>query len=203
MSWFPLLFFPVVLLGIPYLVIVGRRKSLYRLESWAARDRLKLIERIEPWFTWKGPFAERTSSQALYRVVVEDDKGKTRSAWVLCGSPLRGSWVDHVEVRWDEEKEPSLHVSHRFDRPADRRLLAEAMRTVGFRSLLLGPCLGVCIMLVMLLLTGSIVSIGTVPLLVIAGSLGVIVGGVAGVLGAACLVWTKQDRKGKSVVDEL
>jgi hypothetical protein len=203
MSWINILFLLVALFVFPYLAIVGRRRYLYRLESWAARNRLKIIERIEPCFTSRGPFTERTVSQVLYRVVVEDDKGQRRSAWVLCGGPLRGSRVDHVDVRWDQDDESSRHALHRLDRFAERRMLAEAMRTMGLRGLLLGPCLGVGIMLVMLLPTALIASPVTVPLLVISVVLGVLVGGVLGALGATWLVWMKQDGTGKSVIDEL
>jgi hypothetical protein len=59
------------------------------------------------------------------------------------------------------------------------------------------------IMLVMLLLTGSIVSPGAIPLLVISVVMGVLVGGLLGVLGAAWQASVDREGKGKSVIDEL
>jgi hypothetical protein len=92
-TWLGLLLFLVWIVGFPYLMI-GLSKAESRLQNWADRHRLKIIERRQPLFTWKGPFPGRTSSQTLYWAVFEDNNGERRSAWVLCGSPLRGSWVD-------------------------------------------------------------------------------------------------------------
>src|SRR5262249_46660716 len=151
MAWLGLLLFMVWIVGFPYHMI-GLPKAPSRLRNWADRHRLEIVERWEPRFTWNGPFAGRTSSQALYRVVCVDDKGERRSAWVLCGSPLRGSWVDQVEVRWDEAGVAPSPNTLWFETLAGRRLL-KTVGALGLCCLLLGPCLGLCIGLVMLLLT--------------------------------------------------
>ncbi len=202
MSWFYLLLFLLVIIGLPY-QLIGLRKSSSRLQDWADRHRLKIIERREPWFTWTGPFAGRTSSQALFWVAFEDDKGQRRSAWVLCGSPLRGSWVDKVDARWDETEASPSPTARRFEPPADHRLLFKSVGVLGFRWLLLGPCLGLSIGLVMLLLTGLILSRAAAPLLTISVLLGAVVGGSLGMVGGAILSWMKHVTKVKSVIDEL
>jgi hypothetical protein len=182
MSWFYILLFLVWLIGFPYQWI-GLRKARARLQDWADRHRLKIVDRRETVLTWKGPFPFRTSSQALYRVVFEDEKGQRHSAYVLCGSPLRGSWVNQVEVRWDERDGLPSRTARRFEPPANRQLLVKSMRALGFRCLLLGPFLGVGIAVVLLQLTGLILSNATVPLLVISAVLGAVVGGLLGVVG--------------------
>jgi hypothetical protein len=201
MAWLGLLLFLVWIVGFSYQMI-GLRKAPSRLRNWADQNRLKIIGRREPWFTWRRPFAGRTSSQTLYRVVFEDTRGEGRSAWVLCGSPLRGSWVDQVEVRWDETDVAPPPTALWFETQAGRQLV-KTMGRLGFRCLLLGPCVGLCIGVVLLLSTGLIPSVVAVPLLSISVVLGAVVGGLLGMVGGALAASIKRDTKLKSVIDEL
>jgi hypothetical protein len=202
MVWFELLLFLVWIIGFPYLMI-GLRKAPSRLQDWADRHRLKIIDRRVPLFTWKGPFPGRSSSQTLFRAVFEDNKGERRSAWVLCGSPLRGSWVDQVDVRWDETEVSPPPTAFWFETQAGRRFLVRSMGGLGIRCLFLGPCVGLCLGVAMLLSTGLFRSPVAPPLLVISVVLGVVVGGLLGMVGGAVLAWRKHDTKLKSVIYEL
>jgi hypothetical protein len=201
MTWLYLLFFLVWIIVFPHQMI-GLRMARVRLQAWADRHRLKVVECREAMPTWKGSFAARTSSQVLYQVVVEDDTGQRRSAWVLCGSPWRGSWVDQVDVLWDKGDTPPLRAARRFGFPGDARLLVESMRSLGVRGLLLGPCLGLGIGVVMLLLTGLIPSQATIPMLIISAVMGVIVGGGLGVAGGLTRAWISRAIKPKATLDE-
>ncbi len=206
MFWLYSLLFLIWLFGFTY-SMTGLRKAPGRLQSWADRHGLTIIDRREPVFARNGPFAERTSSQRLYRVVVEDEKGQRRSAWVLCGSPLLGTWVDQVEVRWDQdqgrEEGSAFHSVCGVMSPADSRLLAETMRASIFGCLLLGCCLGVGIALVALIVTGLIRSNAAAPMLVIGIVLGAIVGGLFGIVMGVLVYRTKHGGKHKTVSDEI
>jgi hypothetical protein len=126
MTWLGLLLFLVWIIGFPYLMI-GLSKAPSRLQDWADRHRLKIIDRWQPLFPWRGPFPGRTSSQTVYRAVFEDNKGERRSAWVLCGSPLRGSWVDQVDVRWDETEVWPPPTTRWFETQVGHELLVKSM----------------------------------------------------------------------------
>lgn len=198
MAWLGFLLFLVWMVGFPYLMI-GLRKAPSRLRDWADRHRLQIIDRREPWLTWRGPFPERTNSQTLYRVLLEDERGQRRSAWVLCGSPLRGSWDDRVEVRWDPTDGMPLPTAPWFETRTGPRPVG----TMGFRLLFLGPCLGLCIMVVLLLSTGSILSVAAVPLLAVSAFLGAIVGGLLRFVGDAVRARTNPGSKPKAVISEI
>jgi hypothetical protein len=202
MTWFYFLFFAVWLFGFPYLML-GLRKAPSRLQAWADRHRLKIIERREPWLAWSGPFFARTTVQVVYRVVFEDEKGQRRSAWVLCGGPVRGSWVDQVDVRWDNREDSTLQFGHESETQVGRRLFVAMRHRLVLRGVLLGPCFGICIALVMLQLTGLMPSKVVVPMLVISIIFGAVVGALLGMAGGAFTLWMAQNIKDKSVIDEL
>ncbi len=198
MAWLGFLLFLVWMVGFPYWMI-GLRKAPSRLRDWADRLGLQVVDRREPWLTWRGPFPERTNLQTLYRVIVDDKRGQRRTAWILCGSPLRGSWDDRVEVRWDPTDWRPLPAAPRFETWTGRR----PVETMGFRLLFLGPCLGLCIMGILLISTGLILSVVAVPLLAISASLGAIVGGLFGVVGDAIRARTNPRSKPRAVISEI
>jgi hypothetical protein len=205
MSWFYLLLFLVWIFGFTY-SMSGLRKAPGRLQSWADRHGLAIIDRKEPVLAWKGPFGKRTSAQRLYRVIVEDEKGHRRSAWVLCGKPLLGSWADQVEVRWDQDRDEdasSFQSACIVLSPDDNRLLTETMRASIFGCSLLGCCLGVGIAVDALIVTGLIWSNAAALMLVIGIVLGVIVGGLFGIVHGALAYRTKDRIKHKAVIDEI
>jgi hypothetical protein len=202
MGWFGLLLFLVGIIHFTHHSI-GRRKSRGRLRDWADSHQLTIAECREPVLTWKGPFPERSASQVLYRVVLEDDEGKRHPAWILCGSAVRGNWVDRVEVRLDEELESPFQAAARLASDAQLRRLFKSMQTFGLRGLLLGPCLGLALGVVMVLASGLIRTNGAVPLLVISVVLGAITGALIGVAGGMIEASMKRDQKPKAAIDEL
>ena len=73
------------------------------IEGWALENGYRLLE-IETPILSKGPFFWTTSrGQTVYRFVVEDGAGRTRSGWARCGSWFLGLMSDNIEVRWDDE----------------------------------------------------------------------------------------------------
>src|SRR5689334_4578654 len=74
------------------------------LRNWAAASGYRIVDQeYKPFFT--GPFFWTTAKgQMVYRVLVDDMKGHTRSGWVRCGSWLWGVWSDQADVRWDDEQ---------------------------------------------------------------------------------------------------
>jgi hypothetical protein len=121
----------------------------------------------------------------------------------LCGGPVRGSWVDQVDVRWDNHEDSTLQFGHEFETQVGRRLLVAMRHRLVLRGILFGPCFGICIALVMLQLTGLMPSKAAVPMLVISIIFGAVVGAVLGMAGGAFSLWMAQNIKDKSVIDEL
>jgi hypothetical protein len=122
----------------------------------------------------------------------------------LVGTPaVLGSWVDQVDVQWDETEVSPPPTARWFETQAGRRLLVKLMGGLGLRCLFIGPCVGLCLGVAMRLSTGLIPSVVAVPLLVISVVLGAVVGGLLGIVGGAVLAWRKHDSKLKSVIDEL
>lgn len=73
------------------------------LQNWADQNGFRLMEEKYVHFC-KGPFFwTSTKGQTVYRVVVQDAAGYTRSGWVRCGSWMWGIWSDQVQVKWDDE----------------------------------------------------------------------------------------------------
>lgn len=79
------------------------RRSEAMMRKWAQQNNYRIVEAKIP-MIGQGPFFWTTSrSQSVYRVVVQDSKGKTRSGWVRCGHWLFGMQREQTEVIWDEE----------------------------------------------------------------------------------------------------
>jgi hypothetical protein len=73
------------------------------LQRWASQNGYRIIEAKYAYF-FKGPFFWTSSKgQTVYRVIVEDEAGLTRSGWVRCGSWAFGVLSDQVQARWDDE----------------------------------------------------------------------------------------------------
>lgn len=84
-------------------VIWSFQRSNEMIQNWAHQNGYHIIEAKVPLFS-KGPFFWTTSkNQSVYRVVVQDGTGKTRSGWVRCGSYLGGLLSDKTEVHWDDD----------------------------------------------------------------------------------------------------
>ena|SRR5437868_2077655 len=97
------IFFIVLLLvvvAISYAWTQSRSQSI--LQKWADVNGYQIVEKERRTFL-KGPFFWSSSkSQIIFRVVVRDEQGYTRSGWVRCGSWWWGLFTDDVDVRWDE-----------------------------------------------------------------------------------------------------
>ncbi len=77
------------------------RRSLAMLQEWAARNGYSLLQYNNSYF-FRGPFFWTSSKgQVVYRVVVSDGMGNTRSGWVRLGSWWLGLLSDEAEARWD------------------------------------------------------------------------------------------------------
>jgi hypothetical protein len=80
----------------------GRAEEM--LEAWAARHQLQ-IEQREHRHLFKGPFFWNASrGQFVYRVVVRDQYGQRRVAWVKLGSWFFGILQNKVQVVWETEQ---------------------------------------------------------------------------------------------------
>lgn len=76
-------------------------RSRQLLETWAARERYRIVEQKYR-SVRKGPYFWTSSrGQAVYHVVVRDPKGIERRGWVRLGGFWRGLHSDQVEVTWE------------------------------------------------------------------------------------------------------
>jgi hypothetical protein len=79
------------------------RKSAELLQSWAQKNGYHIIEQEQRSIA-RGPFFwSASSSQAVFRVKVQDPSGYPRSGWVRVGNWWSGLLSDEVDVRWDDE----------------------------------------------------------------------------------------------------
>jgi hypothetical protein len=195
MSWFGLLIF-LVWLSCFASTLLGLRKAPSRLERWADRNGLKIMDREQPG-SFNSPFTKRTTAQSVYRVAFEDNQGRRRLAWAMCGSPLLGSWSDQVEVRWDKDGGPSDVDRRWLDSPAMIRHRRETIVVWGFRYLLVGVGVGLGVGFLLLLLAGGPLDRVIVPFLAISSIIGAIVGGVSGGVGGVIHARLKAQQREK------
>ncbi|MBF6613754.1 MAG: hypothetical protein IVW55_11565 [Chloroflexi bacterium] len=94
--------FVILVIVIAALSLVWRsRRSLAMLQEWASRNGYSLLRYNNAYF-FRGPFFWTSSKgQVVYRVVVADGAGNTRSGWVRLGSWWLGLLSDEAEARWD------------------------------------------------------------------------------------------------------
>src|SRR5260221_6902761 len=72
------------------------------IKEWTRENRLELVKQDHPLLR-QGPFWGTTSRvQDVYRIIVRDEQGNTRSGWARVGSWWRGLFEREVEVRWDD-----------------------------------------------------------------------------------------------------
>lgn len=96
------------------------------LERWAAENGLRIIKKERRDF-FKGPFFwTSNNNQSVYRLDVEDAKGRPKSGWARVGS----YWLPFgkkVEIRWDppppssvpDDPSPGHGKSPMWDRDLD------------------------------------------------------------------------------------
>ena len=71
------------------------------LKNWAWANNLQVRSATYRNFLW-GPFQRRSSSgQAVFRVRVTDQTGKSHRGWVRCGGHWSGLKSERVSVKWD------------------------------------------------------------------------------------------------------
>lgn len=97
----------VIILVVFGVVLVGSllwqsSRSQDILAQWAEENGYRLLEANYATF-FKGPFTLTSArGQTVYRVVVQDEAGFTRTGWVRCGSWWGGLMSGQAQVRWDE-----------------------------------------------------------------------------------------------------
>jgi hypothetical protein len=99
-------YIPIIIVFGVLIVIASIAWSFQRsssiLENWAASNGYRIVQK-EYRNVARGPFFWTTArGQTVYRVVVEDRNGNTRTGWVRCGSWWLGLFSDDMDVRWDE-----------------------------------------------------------------------------------------------------
>ena len=78
----------------------GRSSSM--IQKWADGNQFQIVSKEYCWF-FKGPFFWTSSrGQTVYRVVVEDSQGRSRSGYVRCGGFFLGLFTDQIEISWDD-----------------------------------------------------------------------------------------------------
>jgi hypothetical protein len=78
------------------------RRSSTLLDGWARANGLQILSQSKCWF-FRGPFSwSTTDGQVVYRVVVRDGGGRTRTGYVRCGGRWSGMLSDNTEVRWND-----------------------------------------------------------------------------------------------------
>ena len=84
------------------LIVVGEWLARRKIERWARRQGLQLLE-FKGAPAWRGPRAwRRTENQEDYQILVQDASGRRRRGWLLYTSPWHSLGPQHVEVRWEE-----------------------------------------------------------------------------------------------------
>jgi len=72
------------------------------LADWARSNGYEIL-RKQRRFLRKGPFSfPRAWGLPVFRVTLQDGQGRTRRAWVRCGSWWTGLLSSKVTVEWDE-----------------------------------------------------------------------------------------------------
>ncbi|HUW59332.1 MAG TPA: hypothetical protein VMZ92_22045 [Planctomycetota bacterium] len=88
-----------------------RRRSASMVDRWADENNLQIIGK-ELRCLRRGPFWWHFSGgYEVYRVILRDDEGRERKAYVRCGNWLFGLFSNQVKVEWDDEDDARLEVS--------------------------------------------------------------------------------------------
>ncbi len=86
-------------------VVLGIRRSRRSeqiVQEWAQKNNYHLLDSYNLFFS-SGPFFwTKSKQQTVFRVLLRDENGKTRNAWILCGSWWGRLTTDDIEVRWDD-----------------------------------------------------------------------------------------------------
>jgi len=73
------------------------------LDNWAAQNDYVIVEKADGNPSGTGPKDRYAGNkQIMYRVVVKDSKGETKSGLVKLGSESSGTLSDQASVEWDK-----------------------------------------------------------------------------------------------------
>jgi len=96
-----LIFGGVLAAGV-YMVRFQRRKGEELLAAWAARQRLRILDREPANAPGTGPMHRNAANkQVVYRIKASDEAGQVRTGTVRVGSATLGVLSDEVTVEWD------------------------------------------------------------------------------------------------------
>ena len=91
-------FIIVVILGIAIVSASARENRMSGMvENWAREGGYQLISCEQPWFS-SGPYWFKSKSQRIYKVLVIDQAGHRRCAWLRCSGMF---WSTNVDVEWE------------------------------------------------------------------------------------------------------
>jgi hypothetical protein len=77
-------------------------RSTKLINAWARQSGFTILSAQRRLFS-RGPFFLRSGKQqTVYHVTVRDGRGKTRAAYIRCGSWWIGLMSDDVKVEWDD-----------------------------------------------------------------------------------------------------
>ena len=83
------------------LVLFTNGRAYAILDAWANQNGYTILERRMAWFN-KGPFFWTSSkNQVVFKVVVQDRHGGTRTGWVRVGHWLFGVLADTATEHWE------------------------------------------------------------------------------------------------------
>ena len=100
-AWKYILFDLIIVLYCILSVFNQIKHGTKRLREWAKDENVTIIKRSYRFFG-KGPYAWKTSpKKALFHVTVRRYDGEFKSAWVLVGSSMFGTYSKELEVKWE------------------------------------------------------------------------------------------------------
>jgi hypothetical protein len=97
------LVFTLTLLVMCGVWLVNRSLASSRVDLWALRERLSIVEKKWCW-VYRGPFSGTLTGHYIYRVVVADREGFRRSAYVAVGGEYFGLLSRAFTVKWDDAR---------------------------------------------------------------------------------------------------
>ena len=91
--------------GICYLMYsTQRNRALKNGASWLHRNGYEIVEcEYRSWF-FGLPSGTASSPQSVLRIRVIDTEGRTRTGWLVLGSPFIGMWDPSAKLIWDKDE---------------------------------------------------------------------------------------------------
>jgi hypothetical protein len=74
------------------------------VQRWAAKQGYEVLHFQSPFLAGGFSWSTTSRGQVVYLVTIRDHAGRTRKAWVRCGSFIGGAlFSSQVEVKWQDE----------------------------------------------------------------------------------------------------